>query len=76
MAHRTVRDIELELQRVKSELQHIVEEDGDADSYCVELADGDPVLYTWLITEFFPEESLETMLDIVRDHPELLVTYH
>jgi hypothetical protein len=51
MPHRTVRDIELELQRVKSELQRLVEEDGDAELYCVELADRDPALYTWLIRD-------------------------
>jgi hypothetical protein len=76
MKHRTVHDIELELQRVKAELQRIVEEDGDGETYCVDLANSDPALYTWLIAEFFPEESLEMMLNILRDRPELLVTYH
>jgi hypothetical protein len=76
MTHRTVRDIELELQRVKLELQRIVQEDGDADSYCVDIADNDPVLYCWLIAEFCPEEAREAMLNVLRDRPELLVTYH
>ena len=53
-------------------------EDGDADSYCVDIADKDPTLYCWLLAEFCPEETLEAMLDVIRDHPELelLTTYH
>ena len=76
MAHRTVRDIELELQRVKLELQHIEREGGDVETCCVELADRDPTLHAWLFVEHCPEEAREAMLDVLRDHPELLVTYH
>jgi hypothetical protein len=76
MAHRTAHDIELELQRVTLELQRIVQEDGDVDSYCVDIADNDPVLYLWLLAEICPEETREAMLNIVRDHPELPVTVH
>jgi len=76
MQRRTAHDIELEIQRVTLELQRIVREDGDAETYCTELADEDPVLYAWLFVEHCPEEALEALLNIVRDHPELLVTVH
>jgi hypothetical protein len=78
MDHRTVHDLELEVRRVKLELERIVQEDGDADAYCVDIADNDPTLYCWLMVEFCPEEMQEAMLNIVRDHPELelLATYH
>jgi hypothetical protein len=44
MDHRTVHDLELEVRRVKLELERIVQEDGDADAYCVDIADNAPVL--------------------------------
>jgi hypothetical protein len=76
MQRRTAHDIELEIQRVTLELQHIVQEDGDAETYCTELADKDPELYAWLFVEHCPEEAREATLNILRDHPELLVTIH
>jgi hypothetical protein len=78
MTHRTAHDLELELQRVKVDLQRIMQEEGDADSYCADIADNDPTLFCWLMVEFCPEEMREAMLNIVRDRPELelLATIH
>jgi hypothetical protein len=73
---RTAHDIELELQRVTSDLQRIEREGGDVEFYCVDLADEDPELYAWLFVEHCPEEAREAMLTILRDRPELLATYH
>jgi hypothetical protein len=74
---RTARDLELEIQRVTLELQRIEREDGDIESYCVELAGGDPTLYAWLLAEHCPEEMREAMWNVLLDRPELLTrTYH
>jgi hypothetical protein len=73
---RTAHDIDLELQRVKLDLQRIELEDGDVEAYCVELADGDPELFAWLVVEHCPEEMREAMIDVLQDRPELLITVH
>jgi hypothetical protein len=76
MRRRTAHDIELDVRCAGKELQRILAAGGDVESYCVELADGDPELYAWLFVEHCPEEAREAMLNILRDRPELLVTYH
>jgi len=58
------------------DLQRIEREGGDVEDYCVELAGEDPVLYAWLLVEHCPGETLEAVLNILWDCPELLVTYH
>jgi hypothetical protein len=73
---RTASDIELDMRRVEEDLRRIIAADGDAESYCTELADEDPVLYAWLFVEHCPEEAREAMLNVLWDHPELLDTYH
>jgi hypothetical protein len=76
MDHRTVHDLDLELQRIKSDLRRIEQEGGDVDSHCADIADNDPVLYCWLLAELFPGEMSEAMQDAVRDRPWLLDTIH
>jgi hypothetical protein len=73
---RTAHDIELDVRRVGKELQRILAAGDGAESYCTELADEDPELYAWLFVEHCPEEAREAMLNVLQDHPELLVTYH
>jgi hypothetical protein len=64
-----IHGIELDLQRIEKE-------DGDLESYCVDLADRDPALFLMLVAKHCHEECREALMDVCRDRPELLVTLH